>query len=171
DSLLTSLIKLINNPQDEIFIDRDPYTFSLIKVFLECGKVDHFPYQQKNKMDQLKNDAKFYRISSLEEQFDPLRYPIEEIGKENIEMKLTEDMYRSIFAKDRNNPVLKDPYLNLLPVFDVYESFKVKTQPPINIPLLFNLEDGTMFRGVMEPSCWELEGVNNMKTNLGTPPR
>jgi hypothetical protein len=133
------------------------------------GRTDHFP-KQVSIRNQIHEEAKFYRLQPLLQYFDPTRYPIETIGEENIKMKQIEDTYRALFIQDRNNPLLSDPYLNLLPLFEIIDSFSLEA-PPLSIPLLFNLEDGTMFRGVMEPSYWELEGVNNMKTNLGTPPR
>jgi hypothetical protein len=52
-----------------------------------------------------------------------MRYPLETIGKENIEMKQQEDLLRSLFAQDRDNAVLDDPYINMLPVFDLLDTF------------------------------------------------
>jgi hypothetical protein len=53
-------------------------------------------------------------------------------------MKKEEDIMRNLFAQDRDNPMLNDPYMALLPVFDVIHTF---TNDDTNgIPLLFDFE-------------------------------
>lgn len=110
------------NYLDVIFIDRDGDTFELIETFLRTGTISHIPNIRSIKK-RVQKEAKYYGITGLEEFFSPMRYPLESIGQENIEMKQQEDLLRSLFAKDRDNAVLDDPYINMLPVFDLLDTF------------------------------------------------
>jgi hypothetical protein len=93
---------------------------------------------------QIRAEAQYYNITGLTTFFDPLRYPIETIGKENTKMKQNEDCIRRLFATDRENPLLEDLYLYLLPVFNLRETFDAKDPPP-SIPLMFNFEGSQPF--------------------------
>jgi hypothetical protein len=125
--------------QGTLFIDRDPDLFNYIIEHLRTGKTSHIPFTDAAKSRQIREEAKYFNIPTLIEFFDPLRYPIETIGEENIKMKHNEDALRRLFAKDRSNPLLDDPYLHLLPVFEVRESFNQGDAPP-SVPLMFNFE-------------------------------
>ncbi len=123
-----------------MFIDRDPDLFAYILEYLKTGKTTHLPFVDASRSRQIREEAKYYNINGLIEFFDPLRYPIETIGEENIKMKHSEDAMRRLFATDRQNPLLDDPYLSLLPVFtDIKDSFAAKN-PPTLVPLMFNFE-------------------------------
>jgi hypothetical protein len=124
---------------DVFFIDRDPELFNYILEFLKTGSTDHMPHTDRTKIRQLREEVKFYNINALIELLDPLRYPIESIGEENMVMKQTEDCYRKLFATDRNNPILDDPYLNMVPVFGLRDTFKLE-DPPASIPILLNFD-------------------------------
>jgi hypothetical protein len=110
------------NYLDTIFIDRDGDTFEAIETFLRTGTISHIPNIRSIKK-RVQKEAKYYGITTLEEFFSPMRYPLETIGKENIEMKQQEDLLRTLFAQDRDNAVLDDPYINMLPVFDLIDTF------------------------------------------------
>jgi hypothetical protein len=119
------------------FIDRDPVVFEWVHVYLQKGTFDHIPIEDFNQK-RLLREARHYNIPKLIQYFDPTRYPLESLGKQNIRMKREEDMIRNMFAQDRENPILNDPYLSLLPIFDVVKTFK--REDTTGIPLLFDFE-------------------------------
>ena len=125
----------------QIFIDRDPEIFGIIIFYLQNGRVD-LP-KEVHKKKQLYRECKLLKLEGLLSYFDPMRYPLETIGQDNIKIKEEEDYLRHLFATDRNNPLLKDPYIHLINVFEnerIRSSF-TKEDPPKHIPLLFNFEN------------------------------
>ena len=87
-------------------------------------------------------------MKGLLEYFDICRYPIEDIGEKNLKMKHEEDFLRNLFAVDRANPVLNDPYIHLINIFgedgNSIKSFHSEvSQPPEKVKLLFDFEDPT----------------------------
>lgn len=131
------------NVTEVLFVNRDPELFQHIFDFLKTSRVQALPHNDRATMRQIHEEAKFYNITSLLDFFDPTRYPIESIGEENIQMKQDEDHLRSLFASDRKNPILSDPYLCLLPVFSERDTFSPQ-YPPDSIPLLFDFENPSL---------------------------
>ncbi|KAF0984457.1 hypothetical protein FDP41_000356 [Naegleria fowleri] len=128
--------------QNEIFIDRDPEIFGVILTYLQTGQANIFNLE-KHKQKQVYRECKLLNLTGLLDYWNPLRYPIETIGEENIKMKEEEDYIRHLFATDRENPVLNDPYLLLFNIFEnekTRASFK-KEDPPGQVPLIFNFEN------------------------------
>lgn len=76
-----------------------------------------------------------------------ISYPIESIGEENITIKHNEDMLRKLFAVDRDHVILNDPYVHLLSVFDVAETFAAE-EPVKSIPLMFDFENPEYFNSM-----------------------
>jgi hypothetical protein len=70
-----------------LFIDRDPDLFEYVITYLRNNKTTHLPVTEKQKMRQLRVEAKYFNITGLMDFFDPLRYPVEIIGEENIKMR------------------------------------------------------------------------------------
>ncbi|EFC36777.1 predicted protein [Naegleria gruberi] len=153
-----------------VFIDRNPKLFALIHGYIiSGGKFNHFPknLSQEKKL-QLKQEAEFYGLTTLvQEYLDPLRYPVEKIGKDNIELKETEDKLREIFAKERESPLLNDPYLLLSPLFQNLEEIKNQEKYRIDIghcPKLLDLTDKTRYsRQVSKPRL--VNNLNGFKLN------
>ena len=139
------------NKNDSIFIDRNPRLFSLIYGYLiSGGKFNHFPSKLSNEQTlQLEKEAQFYGINTMiSEYISPLRYPVELLGKENIELKEKEDKLRVLFAKERDSPLLDNPYLLLSPLFDSIQQINSKTLYPINFndcPKILDLSDKTTY--------------------------
>ncbi|KAL9656478.1 hypothetical protein ABK040_005242 [Willaertia magna] len=162
ECILNTLLKKVNLQQTngEIFIDRDPEIFGYIITFLLTSNCDHFP-TQIYKRRQIYREAKILKLNSLLDFFNPTRYPIETIGTESRRMKEEEDMLRHLFATDRSNPLLNDPYLHLIHVFEnekTRESFKrdefsnnIEVGQPA-IPLLFDFEDPMEAKELTEKS-------------------
>ncbi|EFC36797.1 hypothetical protein NAEGRDRAFT_82124 [Naegleria gruberi] len=153
-----------------VFIDRNPKLFALIHGYIiSGGKFNHFPknLSQEKKL-QLKQEAEFYGLTTLvQEYLDPLRYPVEKIGKDNIELKEKEDKLREIFAKERESPLLNDPYLLLSPLFQNLEEIKNQEKYRIDIghcPKLLDLTDKTRYsRQVSKPRL--VNNLNGFKLN------
>jgi hypothetical protein len=82
-----NIIIILINILDELFIDRDPDLFSYVLEFLRTNKTAHIPIHDANKMRQIREEAKYFNINALIDFFDPLRYPVEIIGEENIRMR------------------------------------------------------------------------------------
>ncbi|KAG2387067.1 hypothetical protein C9374_002102 [Naegleria lovaniensis] len=132
-----------NQPaQNEIFIDRDPEIFGVILNYLQTGQVNIFNLET-HKQKQVYRECKLLNLTGLLDYWNPLRYPIETIGEDNIKMKEEEDYIRHLFATDRENPILNDPYLLLINIFEnekTRTSFR-KEDPPAQVPLIFNFEN------------------------------
>ncbi len=129
----------MTNHIDGFFIDRDPDLFEIVHEYLKTSSTEKLP-TDRIKRRQLREEALFYNVAELIAFYDPLRYPLESIGQEYIQMKEREDRYRSLFATDRSNPILDDPLLDMIPVFAVRDTF-VSEFPPADIPLLFNFDN------------------------------
>ncbi|KAG2375123.1 hypothetical protein C9374_010127 [Naegleria lovaniensis] len=139
-----------------IFLDRNPAIFQLIYSYLMSGTFNNFPVMDKTRKSQLKHELKFYQLHKiLEEYFDPCRYPIETIGKENIKLKEKEDFLRELYVKDRNNPLLDDKYLLLSPLFSMMHQVTGEAKNKYAIPdakKLLQFTDETCYtRPVPEP--------------------
>ena len=147
-----------------IFIDRSPKLFALIHSYMISGKFTHFPKNlSREKKHQLKQEAEFYGVISIVNDYlDPLRYPVEKIGQDNIELKEKEDKLREIYAKERESPLLNDPYLLLSPLFQNLEEINDQEKYRIDFgecPKLLDLSDKTRYsRQVSKPQ---------LLTNLG----
>jgi hypothetical protein len=141
----------VANHVDVIFIERDPFTFEYIDTFLKTGTTNHIPLSDHWRK-RIHKDSVYYNITSLIEFFDPKRYPIEvscvspyyltfkKLGETNIQMKKEEDAIRTLFAQDRENPILNDPYLGLLPIFDVLDTFRQEDAVSILFSLLLTTD-------------------------------
>ncbi|KAF0971704.1 hypothetical protein FDP41_009927 [Naegleria fowleri] len=139
-----------------IFLDRNASMFQIIYSYLISGTFNNFPVMDKTKKSQLKHELKFYQLYKiLEEYFNPCRYPIETIGKENIKLKEKEDFLRELFVKDRNNPLLDDKYLLLSPLFSMMHQVVGEAKNKYAVPeakKLFQFTDETCYtRPVSEP--------------------
>ncbi|KAG2379138.1 hypothetical protein C9374_007776 [Naegleria lovaniensis] len=151
DSVFYSLVNQTNN--QEIFVDRDPTAFSYLLEYLQNGHEISLP-KEYSKRKVIYKEAKEFKLQGLIDLLDPLRYPIEDIGESNMKIKKEEDFLRNLFAVDRNNPILDDPYLHLVNVFDakhrVREEFQHST-PPEKVPLLFDFENTSEAEKLLNP--------------------
>ena len=139
------------NEEGCIFIDRSPKLFAYIHGYIMSdGKFYHFPkYMCEEKKLQLKKEAEFYGMNTLvNEYLDPLRYPVELLGEDNIKLKQQEDRLRELFANNRENPLLNDPYMTLSPLFSKYEEIKNAEKYKLDLgscPTILNLSDKTQY--------------------------
>jgi flagellar motor protein MotB len=139
-SLLFHIMSVHLDKLDQpIFIDRSPTEFKYIKEFMETGKVGHSWRNTPKNISRIIDSSKFYQLEELAEYVSPTRYPLDDLGEENIQMREEESLVRRMFVDDRNNPILDDPYLLLVNVFDSLETFE-KKEPENNLPLLFDFE-------------------------------
>lgn len=67
------LSNIARNFTVDIFLDNDPEVFAYILEYLKSGSTKQFPADHF-RLKQIKEDAKFFNITSLVEYFDPLRY-------------------------------------------------------------------------------------------------
>ncbi|KAF0979228.1 hypothetical protein FDP41_001571 [Naegleria fowleri] len=140
-----------------IFIDRSPKLFNFIHGYIiSGGKFYHFPkYLSNEKKLQLKKEAEFYGMNTLiQEYLDPLRYPVELLGKDNIQLKEQEDKLRELFAKSRDSPLLDDPYLMLAPLFSKLDEIKLQERYRVDFgkcPKLLDLSDKTKYSRHVSP--------------------
>ncbi|KAG2379332.1 hypothetical protein C9374_007471 [Naegleria lovaniensis] len=140
-----------------IFIDRSPKLFNFIHGYIiSGGKFYHFPkYLSNEKKLQLKKEAEFYGMNTLiQEYLDPLRYPVELLGKDNIKLKEQEDKLRELFAKRRDSPLLDDPYLMLTPLFSKLDEINLKERFRVDFgkcPKLLDLSDKTKYSRHVSP--------------------
>ncbi|KAL0489973.1 hypothetical protein AKO1_009299 [Acrasis kona] len=143
DSHLYEILSSSLNNNVHVFIDRDSSLFKYIHTFLISGNTNHLPHNDSVLMRSIEKEVQFFQIAPLVDHFNPVRYPIETIGQENILLKKNEDYYRKLFAVDRQNPILDDPYLNLIPVFQAHSTFAMDNPDYLNnIPLMFDFENG-----------------------------
>jgi hypothetical protein len=139
--LLKKYATLAADDEKSVFIDRDPDLFEIIIQYMKNDDIN-FAIEQRH-IRQLKQEAEFYNLQGLLKLYDRLRYPIETIGQHNIEMKQQEDIIRNLFAVDRDNAILSDPYLSLLPLFTVPKS---RDEHLETLPMLFDFEDREFYR-------------------------
>jgi hypothetical protein len=147
DSIFNEILTNIEwNNSHVLFIDRDADNFSYLLQYMMTGKFDHFP-NNPYRLKRIKRDANYYNLKELVNTFfNKFRYPLESIGHNNIQMKVKEDILRKMFATDRDNVLLNDPYILLLPIFDAPKSELEPDEETQNIPRLFDFTDYSQFR-------------------------
>ena len=152
--LLTKYLEAFDftlNHEGVIFLDRDPQLFKHLLDFLDTGMVVSLDDETKK---QFLEEASFFNLNEVVEAHqDDCRYPIEQIGAENIKLKRMEDNLRKLFVKDRTNQQLSDPHLLLSPLFPLTSS---STDPEghftiPNCPKLLNLTDNTTYVNPVQP--------------------
>lgn len=72
-------------------------------------------------------------------------------------MKKQEDLLRKLFATDRDNPLLNDPYINLLPLFDVPKRELEPDPDTQKIPRLFDFEDQYQLQSMDTLKIWRIQ--------------
>jgi len=117
DSLLSELIKGIGKEGlcNEIFIDRNPVPFRLIAEFINQGFIspEKMPSTLKQRQ-KVMDEGSFYKLPNFVKYMDPCRYPEEQLSTEDRQMRDQETVLRKMFATDRDNPLLDDPYISLI---------------------------------------------------------
>ena len=124
-------MKKSENKEDEIFIDRDPVLFARIYNFVKTGTVPtKLSHVHRNK---LINEAQYYHIQELVEKLEFFGYPVEELDFLDREMREKEMVLRKLFSFDRTNPLLDDPHLSLISVFEnIHLFFPIEVPPREN---------------------------------------
>jgi hypothetical protein len=142
-----------NSDLSEVFLDRDPQLFEAIYQYIKNNFRLTKEISPKTEVMRniLQKEAQFYQLKTLLEHLNPFRYPFEELGPENVEMKEKEDALRTMFVKDKKNPILEDPEIMLIPVLECLDD--LKTDPQVNLgELLFDFEDRSYSRYLFEVS-------------------
>ncbi|KAG2386336.1 hypothetical protein C9374_002782 [Naegleria lovaniensis] len=143
-SIFYELLKQVKDLSQDIFIDRDPEIFAVIFEYLQSGIFKSMP-KDFSKRKLVYKESKEFKLQGLTKYLNPLRFPIEEIGEKNLKIKQEEDFIRKLFATDRDNPLLNDPLIHLVPVFGKDNKtrtiFTAIVEPPPAVPLLFDFED------------------------------
>ena len=149
-SVLYALVKTLkirnnNTLPKEIFLDRSPSVYSLVIRSLDDLKPTIIHKEQTHLKRQLFKEATQLFLEPISQYFDPLRYPMEDIGEENIKMRSFEELLRKYFATNRDNPILEVPYLNLINIYEsdqVLRTFKPSECNPMeDLSSVFNLEN------------------------------
>ncbi|KAL0477770.1 hypothetical protein AKO1_005229 [Acrasis kona] len=138
----SNLYSMLNCSSTEaVFIDRNPDLFQYILTCLKENSTNSLPHTNQFLLRSIKMEAEYFKIPMLMDYFDPFRYPIETIGEENIKIKKNEDLLRGMFVTDRDNPMLDDPYVNLIPVCTNLHLFKKENPKYLkSIPKMFDFE-------------------------------
>lgn len=140
------LYKLMNKSQDKksIFLDRDPSMFSYIYKFIKNETIPTGLANQKQ--IKLIEESKFFGIDVLTVKIDIFRYPVEDLSEEDREIRETESILRKLFSYDRENPLIDDPFVNLISVFDNVTDFYPVEQPTLT-NMLFDFENNSELHG------------------------
>ena len=141
ESIFPQLIQASTNR--EIFLDRDSEVFSVLYEYLESATFTSVPREMSQRKLVYK-EAKEFKLQGLLDFLDPLRYPIEDIGSNNLKIKKEEDFLRNLYVSDRENQILSDPYIHLVSVFGNEHSTRELLKPcdpPSTLPLLFDFEN------------------------------
>ncbi|KAL0486384.1 hypothetical protein AKO1_001970 [Acrasis kona] len=131
ESILHSIY--VQSIEPKVFIDRSAQLFEYIYTFITTQSSMHLPHHDRSIIRNLIMESRFYNISKLL----TTRYPIEALGHEYIQIKKQEDLLRSLFATDRNHPILTNPHVHLIPLYSQIDQFK-PCEPPASIPLLLD---------------------------------
>lgn len=78
---------------------------------------------QHDALNGLINEVNFYGITSLSKKIDCFRYPIEELDENDRKIRSNEMILRHLYSFDRANPILDDPFISLISVFDNLHAF------------------------------------------------
>ena len=128
---------------NEIFLDRDSEIFSVVFEFLESATFNSVP-KDLSKRKLVYKEAREFKLKGLLEFLDPLRYPIEDVGAENLKIKKDEDFLRNLYVSERENPILADPYIHLVNVFGTENATRTlfdQCDPPQTVPMIFDFEN------------------------------
>lgn len=107
-------------------LDREKQLFIYIHQYI----INHFqPSNELLGLDELtrsvlRAEVEYFNFTAMVKWIEPHRYPIELLGEEFMKQKEDEDIVRTMFAKDPDNPILKHPHLLCTPILHCLEKLK-----------------------------------------------